>query len=175
MTRALVRYQQSGEFHFLTFSCYHRRPFLSTLESKNLFESALERIRRRYGFVVAGYVVMPEHVHLLVGEPLTGTLAVAIQALKLSVAKRRAERPFWQARYYDFNVHNEEKRVEKLRYMHRNPVVRGLAAKPEDWPWSSFRHYATGHEGTVEIESQWTAARRGHQLPVTLRFKPQHG
>jgi hypothetical protein len=74
------------------------------------------------------------------------------------------QRPFWQARYYDFNVNNEEKRVEKLRYMHRNPVVRGLVEKPEDWSWSSFRHYATGIEGTVEIESFWTGARRDGQL-----------
>ena len=76
----------------------------------------------------------------------------------MSVQSR--ERPFWQARYYDFNVHNEEKRVEKLRYMHRNPVKRGLVEKPEDWAWSSFRHYATGEIGTVEIESFWTGARR---------------
>jgi putative transposase len=76
---------------------------------------------------------MPEHVHLLVSEPLKGTLARALQALKLSVAVQRRERPFWQRRYYDFNVFTEEKRVEKLRYMHRNPVVRGLVARPEDW------------------------------------------
>ena len=62
MTGGLVRYQQSGDFHFFTFSCYHRLPFLSSPESKNLFESALIRIRRSYGFVVAGYVVMPDHV-----------------------------------------------------------------------------------------------------------------
>jgi hypothetical protein len=59
-------------------------------------------------------------------------------------------------------VHNEEKRVEKLRYMHRNPVKRGLVEKPEQWPWSSFRHYATGNQGTVEIESHWTGWRREH-------------
>lgn len=171
MPRNLARYQQSGEFHFLTFSCYHRRPYLTTPECRHLIESALERIRLRYSFVVAGYVIMPEHVHLLVSEPRLATLAVAIQALKLSVARRRSESPFWQARYYDFNVHSEEKRVEKLRYLHRNPVVRGRVAKPEDWPWSSFRHYATGLEGTVEIESPWTAARRGHQLPAAFRFK----
>jgi hypothetical protein len=68
--------------------------------------------------------------------------------------------PFWQARYYDFNVWSEAKRVEKLRYMHRNPVRRGLVTKPEDWKWSSFVHYATGVEGVVEIESQWTAWKR---------------
>ena len=67
---------------------------------------------------------MPEHVHLLIGEPQRGSVADAIHSLKLSVALRRGERPFWQARYYDFNVQNEKRRVEKLRYMHRNPVLR---------------------------------------------------
>ena len=68
--------------------------------------------------------------------------------------------PFWLLRYYDFNVWSEDKRVEKLRYMHRNPVKRGLVKLPEDWLWSSFRHYASGVEGAVEIESQWTARKR---------------
>ena len=65
--------------------------------------------------------------------------------------------------------------MEKLRYMHRNPVVRGLVKKPEDWPWSSFRHYATGQRGVVEIESQWTAFERGNQLPVHLRCAEKNG
>jgi putative transposase len=68
-----------------------------------------------------------------------------------------AETQFWQRRYYDFNVFTEAKVVEKLKYMHRNPVQRGLTSKPEDWLWSSFCHYATGNPGTVEIESEWTA------------------
>ncbi len=70
------------------------------------------------------------------------------------------EDQFWQRRYYDFNVYNGEKRIEKLQYMHRNPVRRGPVTKPEEWPWSSFLRYATGKEGLVEIESQWTAMRR---------------
>ena len=127
---------------------------------------------RRFANVIAcfvtGYVVMPEHVHLLVSEPLIETLAKALHALKLSVAVQRQERPFWLRRYYDFNPHSEKKRIEKLRYMHRNPVVRGLVANPEDWKWSSFRHYATGVRETVEIESFWTAVgRRG--LPENYR------
>lgn len=106
---------------------------------------------------------MPEHVHLLLSEPQTSVLATALQALKQSVARTlalRAAEPFWQERYYDFNVRTERKRIEKLRYMHRNPVVRGLVRKPEEWQWSSFVHYATGKEGTVEIESEWTARRK---------------
>ncbi len=175
MTRGLHRYQQTGNFHFITFSCYRRRPYLNRPASRRLFESALERIRKRYGFVVLGYVVMPEHVHLLVNEPKDGTLDRVMQALKLSVTKRRKERPFWQARYYDFNVWNPEKTAEKLRYMHRNPVKRGLVTKPEDWEWSSFQHYMTCSEGTVEIESFWTAAKRGNQLPKTQVSPPQFG
>ena len=164
-----IRYQQTGEFHFLTFSCYRRRAYLSTVSAMELFEDALERVRNRYLFVVAGYVVMPEHVHLLVNEPRRALLSRAIQALKLSVSLRSRERPFWQAHYYDFNVSAHEKFVEKLRYIHRNPVRRGLAAKPEDWKWSSFRHYQTGMRGAVEIESERTARQRGWQVPAWMR------
>jgi putative transposase len=160
MPSGLHHYQRTGQLHFITFSCYGRKAHLGTLARRDLFESALERIRRRYRWAVLGYVVMPEHVHLLVNEPEQGNLARVIQALKLSVAVRRRERPFWQARYYDFNVWSAEKQSEKLRYIHRNPVARGLVARPEDWKWSSFRHYATGCEGPVEIESFWTAQER---------------
>ena len=134
-----------------------------------LFEDAPERVRRRYLFAVAGYVVMPEHVHLLVNEPRHALLSKAIQALKLSVSMRSRERPFWQAHYYDFNVSAHEKLVEKLRYMHRNPVRRGLIARPEEWKWSSFNHYQSGVRGTVEIESEWTARQRGWRLPEWMR------
>jgi len=106
---------------------------------------------------------MPEHIHLLVNEPGRDTLAQAMQSLKQGVARTlalRASEPFWQARYYDFNVWSEYKFVEKLRYIHRNPVERGLTARPEEWPWSSFRHYLNGEVSPVEIESQWTAQRR---------------
>ncbi len=85
MKNARIRYQQTGHFHFLTFSYYHRQPYLSTVAAMELFEDALERVRCRYLFVVSGYVVMPEHVHLLVNEPQTVLLSKAIQALKLSV------------------------------------------------------------------------------------------
>jgi len=90
-------------------------------------------------------------------------LATALQALKQPVARTlalRAPEPVWQARYYDFNVWSEEKRVGKLRSIHRNPVRRSLVAQPEDWAWSSYRHYATGIEGAVEVESEWTAWKR---------------
>lgn len=163
MAKGLVRFQHCGVFHFLTFSCYRRQALLTRDGACHVFECALEAVRQRYGLVVAGYVLMPEHVHLLVGEPLKASLAVALQVLKQQTSrklKRRGEVRFWQRRYYDFNVWTEEKRIEKLRYMHRNPVKRGLVEKPGDWPWSSFRHYAAGELRAVEIESEWTAQRR---------------
>jgi len=100
---------------------------------------------------------------LLVGEPAVSSLSVALQVLKQQTSRKlklKRQTHFWQRRYYDFNVWNHDKTVEKLKYRHRNPVRRGLVTKPEDWPWSSYRHYSTGLEGTVEIESHWTAWKR---------------
>ena len=178
MPWGLTRFHQSGQSHFVTFCCYHRRRLLDTDERCRIFESALERVRRSYRLYVYGYVVMPEHVHLLLSEPNCPTqakiglewatppqhytLADALKSLKQGVSRRllgNAEH-FWQKRYYDFNIRNYPQFVEKLRYIHRNPVKRGLCERPEDWEWSSFRHYATGCEGRVEIESEWTARKR---------------
>ena len=163
MPWGLKRFHQSRQLHFLTFSCYRRRPNFAGPRERTVFEAALERVRQKYGLCVYGYVVMPEHVHMLVNEPDRETLARTVQSLKQSVARRlalRAEDPFWQARYYDFNVWGERKFVEKLRYIHRNPVLRELVNRPEDWAWSSYRHYLSGVAGTVEIESQWTARKK---------------
>ena len=135
----------------------------------------LEQVRRRYNFVVVGYVVMPDHIHLLIGEPEKGDPSRVMQAVKQGFARRvlktlrkrrvaaqqelfaPAAEHVWQRRFYDFNVWSEKKRVEKLRYMHRNPVTRGLVAEPEQWAWSSFRSYAYGEAGAVRI-NEWGAA-----------------
>jgi len=162
MPWGLTRCHHSGQSHFVTFCCYHRRPLFTTDASRRIFESALERVRRSFGLHVYRYVVMPEHVHLLLSEPQQDTLADALKSLKQGVSRRLigdAEH-FWQKRYYDFNIRNYPQFVEKLRYIHRNPVKAGLCERPEDWQWSSFRHYATGCEGRVEIESEWTARKR---------------
>jgi putative transposase len=178
MPSGLRRYQQAGDLHFVTFSCYRRQPKLGTVGPRGAFERSLERTRRAHGFCVLGYVVMPEHVHLLLSEPETAPLATALQALKQSVSRTlalRSAEPFWEQRYYDFNVRSHPKHIEKLRYIHRNPVRRGLVAKPEDWVWSSFRHYATEIEGVVEIESEWTAVRReGMETKPETQFGPGH-
>jgi len=180
MPWGLQRFHQSRQSHFVTFCCYHRRPSFTSDASKRIFENALERVRRSFGLHIYGYVVMPEHVHLLLSEPerpdnpsggphkpsfgLCGevTLADAIKSLKQGVSRRLigdAEH-FWQKRYYDFNIRSHQQFVEKLRYIHRNPVESGLCERPEDWEWRSFRQHATGCQGRVEIECEWTARER---------------
>jgi putative transposase len=160
-----LRYYGSGDLHFITASCYRRQLFLGTALRRDLFLWVLERIRRRYRFAVLGYVIMPEHFHMLVTEPQRGTLSTVIQALKLGFSRRLlspgralqspalwpSPRRIWQPRFYDFNVWTERKRIEKLRYMHRNPVKCGLVDAPEQWSWSSFRFYLYGERGLVEV------------------------
>ena len=200
MPRGLRRYQESGQSHFVTFSCYRRQANFRSGEVCDLFPECLERMRRRFDMCVYGYVVMPEHVHLLLSEPEKGSLADAIDYLKLSFSKRVRllsqvsvqtkdanlghatdanlghptdanpstssgqalghGNPFWQKRYYDRNVRNWQEFEIKLRYLHRNPVKRGLVKTAADWKWSSFRHYALREVGVVEIEWEWTARDR---------------
>src|SRR3989442_8227407 len=69
MPWGLKRFQQARCLHFVTFSCYHRAPLLAIPEARCIFEQTLERVRKWYGLYVTGYVVMPEHVHLLISEP----------------------------------------------------------------------------------------------------------
>src|SRR6059036_3053186 len=124
MPWGLTRFHQSGQSHFVTFCCYHRRRLLTTDESRRIFESALERVRRSYRLYLYGYVVMPEHVHLLLSEPQRDTLADALKSLKQGVSRRLIGdvEHFWQKRYYDFNIRNYPQFVEKLRYIHRIAV-----------------------------------------------------
>jgi len=166
MSRGLRRQTGRQDFHFITFSCYERRPFFQSNEAKCYFLKILGEVRAQSGFRLAGYVVMPEHAHLLIDEPPGATPAKIIQILKQRVSRklrgesRDAEsvledlaewRRFWQRRYYDFNVYSEEKLREKLDYMHMNPVKRGLVSHPREWAWSSWGCYEGG-EGILRVD-----------------------
>jgi hypothetical protein len=85
--------------------------------------------------------------------------------------KRPGDAQLGKRRYYDFNVGGNGETEEKLAYMHRNPVKRGFVARPEDWRWSSFHHYATGEAETVEIESFWAASRREQAAPASATMR----
>jgi putative transposase len=153
------RYYGRGDLHFIAFNCYRRRPLLGTVRARDRLVRILDEGRRRHAFRLIGYVVMPEHVHLLIGEPPRTTPSKVLQVLKQKVAavllKRRkraasgqlslpfggshtGESHFWQRRFYDFNVWSEKKLKEKLDYVHANHVQRRLVRHPRDWPWSSW-------------------------------------
>ena len=95
-----------------------------------------------------------------------------VQTLECAPSKLCLGGAVHQARYYDFNGWSERKFTEKLRYIHLNPVPRGLVDQPEDWPWSSFRHYLPGEACGVEIEWQWTARARSDSQFFQL-YRPQ--
>lgn len=172
MANKLIRHYGRGHLHFITFSCYRRLPLLRSVRARNVFVKILGEVRDRYGFSLVGYVVMPEHIHLLISEPAKGTPSTAIQILKQRVSRRllRKRRTpaaqfhltfasgdgslprFWQRRFYDFNVWSLKKRVEKLQYMHMNPLKRKLVNHPKDWPWSSHSFYSKLKHGLIRID-----------------------
>jgi len=171
MPKNLRRCTGRSDLHFITFCCYQRRALLGSARTRNLVIEILREVRAKYGFSLVVYVIMPEHVHLLISEPPSVPPAKVIQVFKQRVSRRtrgkkRARtrqlslqfreaptelRRFWQRRYYDFNVYSRKKLWEKLHYMHANPVEERLVRHPRDWPWSSWSFYATG-EGIVEID-----------------------
>jgi putative transposase len=172
MRNRLRRYYGRGDLHFITFSCYRRRPLLGSVRARCCFTKVLDVVRSRYKFLLLGYVVMPEHVHLLISEPQSGNPSKVLQVLKQNVSsalrvkgKRSSSQlqlpfssaeltcPFWQRRFYDFNVWSEKKVREKLDYMHRNPVQRQLVRHPKEWPWSSWSYYSKGERGLIRIDS----------------------
>ncbi len=166
MTKGLHRYYGAHHLHFITCSCYHRQPQLDTPQRRDLFLSILEEARQKYRFVVHGYVIMPEHFHLLITEPEVADPSVVMKVLKerftrklrtkgksagapliaegtpliasfaMSGPPHRDPAPVWQKRFYDFNVWTEQKQIEKLRYMHRNP---GSPASPVLACWGGSR------------------------------------
>jgi putative transposase len=168
MPKTLKRWVGRGDLHFITFTCYQRRQFLGSVQGRNLAVKILGEVRTRYGFKVFGYVIMPEHVHMLINELQAVPPAKIVQVFKQRVSRRMRGIPgqlalefpeeaglrrFWQRRYYDFNVYSEKKLREKLDYMHMNPVKESLVEHPRHWPWSSWTFYERG-EGLLAMD-EW--------------------
>jgi len=182
MLKGLKRHYGQGDLHFVTFFCYHGRRYLETVRERNVFLRMLEEARRKFDFRLIGYVILPEHVHLLVSEPKKGNVSRVLQVLKQRVSramrrrKRRGaksqlslkfgdsmteDRRFWQRRFYDFNVWSDAKRKEKPHFftrdreavnMHANPVRERLVKHPKEWPRSSFSFYARDEQGLIRID-----------------------
>jgi putative transposase len=161
--KKLHRYEVLGGARFLTFSCFQRLPLFGNDAIKNLFVEHLERSRRQHRYRLIAWVIMPEHVHLILVPDLpTSPITVILQNLKADFARaviarwKELDAPvlhrlrtsagqvrFWQhGGGYDRNVRDEAEYFQKIDYIHGNPVKRGLVENSLDWPWSSARWYA---------------------------------
>jgi putative transposase len=171
------RFHEPGQPRELTFSCYRRYRFLERERTRDWFRVSLEKARRKFSMQIWAYVVMPEHLHLLVypgHEP--HELPRFLQHLKESVARKamaylRRNAPTWLERLkvregkcirhrfwqpgggYDRNVISASALRAMIDYLHGNPVRRGLVAKAEDWEWSSARWYAGMHPVKIEMDN----------------------
>ncbi len=141
----------------------------------------LSQLRLEMQFLLVGWVLMPDHFHLLIKPEPAHTMSLILQRLKdrtargiLAALRKHPENSccrkmlarfhlpptvhdeshdrVWQRRFYPFNVYSETKRLEKLDYMHNNPVKRSLVSSPDQWPWSSCRFYYLGDASVLEMD-----------------------
>jgi putative transposase len=166
----LQHFYGQKHLHYLTAGTYRRARIFDSDRFKLKFVQTLDDLRTELGFKIVGYVLMPEHCHLLIWPGALANPSRIMQKLSERTANfilRNLRRNFvfpwcqkmlkqfelpptvhhhahyrvWQKRGYDMNIWSEKKRIEKMNYMHNNPVKRGLVAQPGDWPWSSWRFY----------------------------------
>ena len=161
--------------HALTFSCFGQQPFLRSARACKWFLDSLQRARAKTPFDLWAYVIMPEPVHLLLLPHQGTTISATLASLKLSMTRKalnwvRRNSPRFLARMeqrqggvvrhrfwlpgggYDRNLRSPHDVHEKIRYIHANPVRRGLVARPEDWPWSSARAHLHGADEPIPID-----------------------
>lgn len=173
----LVRYDFPNNIHFVTTSCHGRLPLFNSDKVRTIFVQSVIKVRNKYRFKLFGYVIMPEHVHLLIrgrndktvsdimreikqtcGYHALQSLKVqrrnsTLEKLKRKIGGRKEQRyRFWKPRFYDFNVYSVKKFKEKLDYCHKNPVTRGLVNDPSEWIFSSYRNYYINDDSTIPID-----------------------
>jgi putative transposase len=185
--KTVRRTNDPGHAHTLTFSCFQRRPFLMRERTRGWFVDAVERFRKQYDFHVWAYVIMPEHIHILIWPTKSVyDIGIILKALKKSVSNhavawlRKENSPglqqlqdrqpngkvhfrFWQrGGGYDLNVFEPMKAHRQIDYIHNNPVRRNLCPTAVDWFWSSAADYAGLRTGPLRIDS--------HSVPM---FAPE--
>lgn len=146
--KRIRHYDIPGHVHALTFSCSQRRPILLQGEHCSLLARCVDRACNRHAYSLHAYVFMPEHVHLLVGASTASTTVSALLAAirrPFAYEVRRgslAEQPVWQkGPGFDRNLTSARLVRTQIAYIHANPVRRGLCDRPDEWAWSSWRHY----------------------------------
>ena len=165
-----------GTARFITFSCYHRYPLLVIDEAKIIFLKHLQIQCKKHYIKILGYVLMPEHVHLVLYPPDDLELGKVIGQIKALSSKEILEKwrdnypvklleynyinkkavlqSFWQKRCYDHNCRNQKTTIEKINYCHKNPVVRKLVKDLANWKWSGYNWYVDNRKDIpLEIDS----------------------
>jgi len=161
-------HDDEGQAQFVTFSCHRRRRLLGHARARQVVISLLASELMTHEGICSGFVIMPDHVHAIVWFSQPGRLSHFMKQWKqkssvrlkkfihgqLPEYSRKIGRkdPFWQPRYYPFNLYSEKKAREKLDYMHLNPVRAGLVEKATDWAWSSARYFEDGRSVGVPLE-----------------------
>ena len=167
----LRHYDHLNTARFITFCCYHRHKLLIEIKPINIFLNVLCEARRKYRFKLLGYVIMPEHVHLVLHPRRDTKLGALIAEIKSKSASRiiyeqavdlpedcritragKDRRVYWQARCYDHNCRSKETVIEKINYCHNNPVKRGLVEESKKWRWSSYDWYLGRRDVPIEID-----------------------
>ena len=172
------RYNEPYHAHHLTFSCFRQQPFFSGRLAPGWFLESLDKARRSEGFDLWAFVIMPEHVHLVIAPGETYDISRILWRLKKPFSDRvlryvRQEHPaflsrmeearpgghvsyrFWQAGGgYDRNLWTTQELYEKIHYIHDNPVRRELVERAEDWPWSSCRAWVEGGDQPLHLDTE---------------------
>jgi len=170
------RWNEAYHVHYLTFSCFRRQAFFSGSLAPGWFLESLDQAREGHGFHLWAFVVMPEHVHLVIAPGETYDISRILWQIKKPLSERvprhvranhraflrhmtrrrpsgRVSHHFWQpGGGYDRNLWTLERIHEKINYIHANPVRRGLVQRGEDWPWSSFRAWTEGGDEPLRLD-----------------------
>jgi putative transposase len=170
-----------NHLHYLTTSTYRRARLFDAESLKRHLVGTLAELRWELGFRIVGYVLMPEHLHLLIWPSELANLSQIMQKLEgraarfvLKSLRQNLQSPWcqkmlerlklpatvhdeatyrvWQRRFYDMNIWSDQKRLEKLNYMHNNPVKRGVVREPGEWPWSSWRFYYLNDASIIAMD-----------------------
>jgi putative transposase len=172
-----------GNAHFLTFSCFRRLPLLSKDRTRKWVVDAIELARRKHDFHLWAWVIMSEHVHLLIyPRSEASTIAQILADIKRPVGQRaiaflverkspylerltvrnrnRIYRRFWQAGPgQDHNIYDPDTSHRVVEYIHNNPVTRGLVQSAVDWCWSSARDWAGAVDVLIRVDRTLPAIR----------------
>jgi len=171
----LRHYDHDGRARFITFCTHKRIPFLTRNRFRRIIIDAISEVKASENFSILGYVIMPEHVHMVVVPKVASNIGPLVGEIKrlssqriheimiaedsrlltsLTAVRNGAEQfVCWQRRCYDHNCRTDEEIWKTVTYCHNNPVKRGLVTSPDRWRWSSFEWYQGESDVVLEMDS----------------------